>query len=218
MTEDSTEQKESAEAVGSKFLEALYDDPLRTETMRTGRYLVIASVICIAVELFKVNLKSSALNPLDFGERMDVLPMLVAFVVLLLSFSFLLRAITDVLRDREAGVLVTRFIENERVKAAEKAARETEEDIASSEREFHEGGHPAPDPWWESYVEIKEAADAAVSKAEGRIGIRRFPRKLRTVRKILEIAVPLVLASVALLLSRGSLGSFSAALIAAFEP
>jgi hypothetical protein len=218
MTDNSTEQKESAEAVASKFLEALYDDPLRAETMRTARYLVITSAICIAVVLFKVNLKSSVLNPLDFGERVDVLPMLVALAVLLLSVSFLLRAMTDVLRDREAGVLVTRYIENERVKAAEKAARETEEDIAASEHEFHDGPSSEPDPWWEPYVEIKAAADAAVSKAETRIGIRRFPRRLREARKIFEIAIPLVFASIALSLSRASLGSFAAALIAALKP
>jgi hypothetical protein len=217
MSEDGTEQKESAEAAASKFLEALYDDPLRTETLRTARYLVITSAICIAVVLFKVNLKSSILNPLDFGERVDVLPMLVALAVLLLSVSFLLRATTDVLRDREAGVLVTRYIENERVKAAEKAARETEEDIAESEHEFHEGPSER-DPWWEPYVEIKEAADAAVSKAENRIGIRRFPRKLREARKIFEIAIPLIFAGIALFLSRASLSTFVAALIAALQP
>jgi hypothetical protein len=183
------------------------------------RYLVITSAICIAVVLFKVNLKSSTLNPLDFGERVDVLPMLIALAVLVLLVSFLLRAITDVLRDREAGLLVTRYIENERVKAAEKAARETEDDIAGSEREYHEGYPPSePDPWWEPYIEIKEAADAAVARAEKRIGIRRFPRRLRQTRKILEISVPLVFAGVALILSRASLWTFAAALISALKP
>jgi len=187
--------------------------------MRTARYLVITSAICIAVVLFKVNLKSSTLNPLDFGERVDVLPMLIALAVLVLLVSFLLRAITDVLRDREAGLLVTRYIENERVKAAEKAARETEDDIAGSEREYHEGYPPSePDPWWEPYIEIKEAADAAVARAEKRIGIRRFPRRLRQTRKILEISVPLVFAGVALILSRASLWTFAAALISALKP
>ena len=63
MTEGNTDQKEAAEATASRFLEALYDDPLRAETMRTARYLVVTSAICTAVVLFKVNLKSSILNP-----------------------------------------------------------------------------------------------------------------------------------------------------------
>jgi hypothetical protein len=172
MSGDNTQQKELAEAE-AKFLEALYDDPLRAETMRTARYLVITSAICMAVVLFKVNLKSSILSPLDFGERVDVLPMLIALAVLLLSVSFLLRAMTDVLRDREATLLVTRYIENERVKAAEKSAKDTEREIAAGQDEDHYGPYQ-PDPWWEPYETIKEAADAAVSKAESRIGIRNF--------------------------------------------
>jgi hypothetical protein len=217
MTEGNTDQKEAAEATASRFLEALYDDPLRAETMRTARYLVVTSAICTAVVLFKVNLKSSILNPFDVGDRVDVLPMLVALAVLLLSVSFLLRAMTDVLRDREASLLVTRYIENERVKAAEKSARETEDGISASEDEYH-NGPSEPDPWWEPYVKIKEAADAAVSNAENRLGIRRLPRKLREARKILEIAVPLVFAGVALFLSRASLGTFAAGLISALTP
>jgi hypothetical protein len=218
VTVEGKEQKETAEAEASRFLAALYDDPLRAETMRTARYLIITSAICVAVVLFKVNLKSSILNPLDFGERVDVLPMLIALAVLLLLVSFLLRAMTDWFRDREAGLLVTRYIENERLMAAEKAARATEDDIAASEREFHEGPSSEPDPWWEHYVEIKEAADAAVAKAEDRLGIRNFPRKLREARKMLEIGVPLAFAGVALLLSRASLGTFAIALISAFRP
>jgi hypothetical protein len=215
---EETEQKESAEAAASGFLEALYDDPLRTETTRTGRSLIIVSAICMAVVLFKGRLQPTSLVPLEFGDRVDVLPMLVSLAVLLLLASFALRAATDVFRDREAAVLVTRYIENERVKAALASARATDEEEAASEREYHDGYPPSePDPWWEPYVEIKEAADAAVAKAENRIGIRSFPRKLRAVRKILEIGVPLVFAGVALFLSRASLGTFAAALISAFK-
>ena len=58
VAEENTEQKKSAEVTASNFLEALYGDPLRTETARTGRFLVIASAICIAVVLLM-----SASNP-----------------------------------------------------------------------------------------------------------------------------------------------------------
>jgi hypothetical protein len=208
----------SDSTVATRFLEALYDDPLRAETTRTGRYLVIASAICMTVVLFNVRLQSTSLIPIDFGSRIEVLPMLISLAVLLLLLSFLFRAVTDLLRDREAGVLVTRYIENERVKAAEKAARETEDGIAESEREHHEGYSPEPDPWWEPYYDIREAADAAVSRAEARIGIRRFPRQLRRLRKIFEIAIPIGFAIIALVLSKGSLGRFAAALVSGLKP
>jgi hypothetical protein len=203
--------------MASTFLESLYGDPLRAETARTGRYLVIASAISMTVVLFNVRLQSTSLIPIEFGTRTDVLPMLISLAVLLLLLSFLLRAVTDLLRDREAALLVTRYIENERVKAAEKAAQEAEDGIAESQREFHEGPWE-PDPWWEPYVEIKEAADAAVSRAETRIGIRRLPREVRRMRKILEIAVPIGFALVALVLSRASLVTFTSALVSALNP
>jgi len=58
------------------FREGLYGDPLRPETMRKGHHLIIASAVCAAVVLFKVRLQSTSLVPLDFGNRVDVLPML----------------------------------------------------------------------------------------------------------------------------------------------
>jgi hypothetical protein len=143
--------------------------------------------------------------------------MLVSLAVLLLFVSFLLRATTDLLRDRETAILVTRYLEDARVKAAHSAAQAVEDDIAQGQYEDHNDPSD-PEPWWESYIAIKEAADSAVSKVEKRIGIRRLPRELRRMRKILEIGVPLVLAVAALLLSKASLGAFTAALISAFMP
>jgi hypothetical protein len=154
---------------------------------------------------------------LNFGDRVDVLPMLLSLAVLLLSVSFLLRATTDVLRDREAAVLVTRYIENVRVNAARASAKETEDGISQAQDPQDYGPYEA-DPWWEPYENIKKAADAAVLKAETRIGIRRFPRKLREARKILEIGVPLLFAAVALVLSQVSLSTFAAALFSALKP
>jgi hypothetical protein len=73
--------------------------------------------------------------------------MLMSLAVVLLFLSFLLRAATDLLRDREAALLVTRYIENERVKAAEKAGREVDDDVVESEREYREGYPPRePEP------------------------------------------------------------------------
>lgn len=218
MTDDSAnEKKEGAEiASSSGFLEGLYGDPLRKETMRTARYLVITSAICIVVVVFNVRLQSAPLIPLDFGARNDVLPMLLSVAVLVLLISFLLRAVTDLLHDRETALLVVKYIEGERSEAALASARDVEDDLARSERQFHEGPDGPEEPWWESYTEVREAADAAVKKAEERIGIRRWPRMLREMRKVLEVGVPLLVALLALVLSRASLGGFVRAIVGAF--
>ncbi len=220
MTEEATQNPPSKpEETASEFLKALYGDPLSPETFRIGRYLVITSVILMAVILFNVRLQGTSLIPIDFGSRFDVLPMLLSLAVLLLLLSFSLRSVTDVLHDQEAGVLVTRYLENARVKAAQKAARETDDEISETQRQDrYDGYEPEPDPWWESYYDISKAAEAAVLKAEARIGVRRLPRELRRARKILEIGVPILLALIALALSRGSLSAFSVAMISALTP
>ncbi|MDH2352160.1 hypothetical protein QCM80_16015 [Bradyrhizobium sp. SSUT112] len=218
MSDENPEKDASSEKLTGGFLEGLYGDPLRTETMRTGRHLIIASAVCAAVVLFKVRLQSTSLIPLDFGDRVDVLPMLLSLAVVLLLVSFALRAATDLLRERETTKLVVEYVEAERVKAALLEARETDAEIAESQREDHEGPSGEPDPWWEPYIEVKEAADAAVLKAEKRLGVRRLPRELRQTRKILEVGVPIVFAVVAIVLSRSSMHTFGSALISAFAP
>ena len=217
VNDDSPDKDASSEKLTTRFVEGLYGDPLRPETMRAGRQLIIASAVCSAVVLFKVRLQSTSLIPLDFGDRVDVLPMLLALAVVLLLAGFVLRAATDLLRERETAKLVVEYIEGERVNAAERAARETDESIAEGQREDHEGPSD-PDPWWEPYIEVRKAADAAVLKAEKRLGIRRLPRNLRQARKILEVGVPVVFAVLAIALSRTSIHTFGTALISAFSP
>ena len=136
---------------------------------------------------------------------------------MLLLVSFALRAGTDLLRERETAKLVVEYIEGDPVKAAERAARETEEGIAESEREYRDGPSE-PDPWWEPYIAVREAADAAVLKAEKRLGIRRLPQRVMRARKILEVGVPIVFAALAIVLSRASVYTFGAALVSAFTP
>lgn len=212
MSDDKDKTKTNQEGLTPDFLEGLYGDPFAVETAKIGRYLVIASIVCIAVVLFKVRLQSTSLIPLDVGDRSDVLPMLLSLAVLLLALSFLLRSSTDLFRDREATVLVLRYIEAERVGAALSAAQEAEADIVESQRDNDEHWDDGPDPWWEPYYNIKAISDAAVQKAEKRIGIRRVPRIFRSVRKGLELLVPLIFAMTALFLSRSSLSSFVVAL------
>jgi len=216
VSDDSPDDKDASSEKLTTFLEGLYGDPLRPETMRTGRHLIIASAVCAAVVLFKVRLQSTSLVTLDFGNRVDVLPMLLAPAVVLLLVSFALRAGTDLLRERETAKLVVEYIEGDRVKAAERAARETEEGIAESEREYRDGPSE-PDPWWEPYIAVREAADAAVLKAEKRLGIRRLPQRVRRARKILEVGVPIVFAALAIVLSRASVYTFGRGLSLCFH-
>jgi len=65
---------------------------------------------------------------------------------------------------------------------------------------------------------VREAADAAVLKAEKRLGIRRLPQRVMRARKILEVGVPIVFAALAIVLSRASVYTFGAALVSAFTP
>jgi len=63
---------------------------------------------------------------------------------------------------------------------------------------------------------MKKAADAAVLKAAQRLGVRRLPLELRRARKILEVGVPVILAVLAIILSKSSLCTFGSALLSAF--
>jgi hypothetical protein len=211
------QNEEKAETSAADFLEALYGDPLRAETIRTGRHLIVASAISITVVLFKVRLQSTTLIPLDFGDRIDVLPMLLSIGVALLLASFFVRAFTDMLRDREAARLVARYGEGERANAAEKAARDADEAIDGGQAEAVGDYDPDPDEWWKVAISIRSEADKAVEKAAKRVGVRRLPQGLRAVRKWLEICVPIIFASIALMLARSHLSAFAVALISAFQ-
>jgi hypothetical protein len=202
----------------TKFLESLYGDPLRSETSRTGRQLVLISAICIAVVLFNVRLQATSLIPLDFGNHVEVLPMLLSLGVLLLLMSFLVRAGTDLLRDLETAVFITNYIEGIRLKAAESGARAADQDMANAQYEEGDGYESEPEPWWEEYHKVKQETENAVAAAEARVGIRRLPRRLRQIRVVLEIVVPIVFAGVALCLSKSSLAAFGGALFDAFKP
>jgi hypothetical protein len=213
---DDQKTKDDAWRSPAEFLEALYGDPFRPETVRTGRHVVIASIGCIAVVLFRVRLTSSSLLPVDFGERPDVLPMLLALAVLMLLAIFLMRAFTDLLHDQEVAVLVTRYIERARMDAA-KASAQAQDDLMADAQEIMDHGPHEGDPWWEHYHEIKNTAEQAVANAEARLGLRRLPQSLRRTRKWLEFGIPLVFALVALLLAKHSLFAFAAALIAGLK-
>lgn len=197
-------------AAPSNFLEALYGDPLRVETTRAGRNLIIVSTICIATIVFKAKLQPTNLLPVDFGARDDALQMLLSAANILLLVNFLSRAATDVLRDWETSLLVTRYIEGERLAAARKAANEIDTDIFGHQDEGDDGYEP--EPWWEDVSTVREAATKAVSKAEKRIGIRRWPKTLRRIRVWAEIGAPTVLGILALILSAPYLQVFIVAL------
>jgi hypothetical protein len=204
VTEASARNKSEGNA---DFLEALYGDPLRTETTRAGRHLVIVSVLAISAVIFDAHFQFTNYIPLDFGKHIEALPTLLSVTVLLLALSFAMRATTDLFRDSEAAVLVTRYIEQERTKGAEDAARAVDAEQAASQEEDYNGAYD-PDPWWEEVSNIRNASDEAVSKAEKRVGLRNKPRKLRALRKWSEAIVPLIFAVLALALTKSYLYDF----------
>ena len=218
VTTEIPETKPASEIAAGSFLENLYGDPLQAETMRTGRHLIIASAICISVVLFNVRLQSTSMLPFDIGDHSEVLSMLAALAVLLLFVSFVVRAITDVLHDREATVHVTRYIEQERVKAAKEAARAIEDDRYISVEDDYDGPERDDEAHWDRVHKIEEEANSAVSKAEARVGIRKMPRAVRLIRKCLEIGFPVIFAIVALILSRSNLLAFAYSLFSALRP
>jgi hypothetical protein len=209
-----TKDKQSKDETEGAFLEALYGDPLRAETMRTGRYLVLASAVCMTVVLFNVRLKSAGILQVEFDGNVDALPMLASLAVLLLFFSFLLRAATDLLRNQEASLLVTKYIQEQRIAASRRSAEDVDSEMSASHDESY--GYER-EPWWEAVSKVREATDKAVSKAEDRIGIRHFPRALRLLRKLLETIIPAAIGILTLVLSRASLISFFQALARYFE-
>ena len=211
MSDDENKKKDaSTEGLTAGFLEGLYGDPLRAETVRTGRHLIIASAVCTVVVVFNVRLQGTGLVPLDFGNRSDVLAMLLALAVFLLCISFVLRSWTDLLRERETAKLVTKYIEDARVEAARKSAQDAENSFLQDQQDDHEQYYrdDDPDPWWESYYKVSKAADEAVQRAEERLGMRQLPRQLRHVRTILETGVPIGFALIAIFLSRASSWAF----------
>lgn len=201
----------------SEFLEGLYGDPLRVETSRSGRSLIILSAICIVSVLFNVGLQSTSLVPLNFGSHVEVLPMLLSLAVLLMLLNFVMRAATDVFHDFETGVLVTRYIQSEQVNAATEMARAADRDMEEQQRANYGADNDA-DPWWQQVFDVEEAARQAVREAEKRVGIRAIPRVARQLRKWVEIVVPILFALIALFLARDFLLQFATALMNALRP
>ncbi|WP_074448599.1 hypothetical protein [Bradyrhizobium yuanmingense] len=214
MSEDNAIDLASTKSPTADFLEGLYGEPLRAETMRTGRHLIIASTICAVVVTFDVQLKGTGLVPLDFGNRPEVLAMLMALAVILLLLSFVLRTWTDLLRERETAKLVTQYIEDERVDAARESAEGADAEELRSRREALDEPeyYDQEDSNWDAYHKVKDAADAALQKAEDRLRKRRWPLGLRRTWMILEAGLPIVFAAFAIYKSWTSVNALFKAL------
>ena len=175
-----------------EFLDTLYGDPIRTEAMKAGRNLVVAGLLLLAVARFGATVQSTPLFPISFAKRPEVLPTVLAILVVILALNFLSKVLPDLLRFREVDVRIIRFIETQRVATARAAA----EAIDASEPPDDEGCEP--DPWWEHVAEIQEQAKKATAKVENRLGVRKLPRMMRIVRVVGEVGLPIGLASFAM--------------------
>lgn len=179
-----------------EFFEALYGEPLKPDTSKAGRLLVVVSLVALLVVLFDAQFTATSVFPISFSNRSNALPASLCAIVFLLTISFALKAWVDLCREREAELLVTKYLESERVRSAQRAARKLDE----QEPNPHEG-ESWQDPWWESYSDIKDAAEKAVSNLEEELGHRVGPRRLRRAKLILEVAIPFVMGLSAIILS-----------------
>lgn len=204
MASDDAEKPDAVE-----FLEALYGDPLRRETSRAGILLTVVGLAEIAVLLFGGKLTATSFFPVSFGDRADVLPMLMALVVLLLTVGFALRALTDFFRSKEARLLIARYVEHERVAAVERSARAIDEQQPEQEGE----GDSEPDPWWVPVFDAQQAAERNIRRLEERLGLRRAPRVLRAIRLWAEIGVPLLIGCYGIVTSMPQLLALGRALL-----
>ena len=191
----------AAPAQSPAALEALYEDPLRPSTARAGRAVVIASLVAISVAMFGAKLTSSSAIPISFEDRPEVLPSMLFSILALLTLNFALKAWTDWLRDKEVRLQITRFIEDQRTRAAIEEAHRINAEIMAQEpiREWEQDPHL--EEWEEQAEKVEQAAIERVKQMEESLGLRSVPQNLRLTRILLEIHVPIVLGALGMVLS-----------------
>lgn len=177
-----------------EFLESLYGEPLRQATSRAGKTLVIAGLAAIAIVKFNGRYEKTNAFPLIFDHAEEILLWAALIGVFLLVVNFLLKALTDLAREKEAELLVARYLESVRVDAAVRVARA----IDDQEPDPREEERPEPDPWWEEVGKVREAAENAVIEKEKRLGLRKKPLLLRRIRVLAEVSAPLIIGLIAL--------------------
>jgi len=191
-------EDDSARADEAAFIATLYGDPVREPTFKAGRNLIIAALLLIAVMKFGAQVQSTSVFPITFKSP-DVLPTVLAALVLLLLLNFLARVVMDV------GLFIEgeRRIEGFLWRAKEEAALAAARDVDRQFEEYEDEGPPSePDPWWEPVAEVRKAANDAQETIEKRLGRNNLFRIFRQLRAGGEILVPVALATRAVLSGR----------------
>ena len=196
-------EQEQSPATFTDFVTALYDDPIRAETARRGRWLVGLALAIFLVTLFGAEFRPESLLSVAFPKDSGAVRGALAFVVLLLWVEFALRAFTDWFREKELRLVVTRYVDAQKEARQVRDAREADE----QEPDFDEQGNPdpEPDPWWEPVIVTRQEMRRRMDKLQGQLGERAIPRLIRASRVWLEIGIPLGLGLLALWISRDAL-------------
>ncbi len=189
----------------ANFLTALYDDPLRPETARRGRWLVALSIAAFLVSVFGAKFKADSVVPVDITQSADAIPGAIAFVVLLLWVEFALRALTDLLHQREVGVAIAKFLAAERLDRLHRRAKEIDAEEPDSNQDYD----GEPDPWWADYLSADAEARRKFARMDETLGERVLPRWTKLARVSLEVATPLVLGALTLWVSAPALSAFA---------
>lgn len=190
-------EDDSARADEAAFIATLYGDPIREPTFKAGRNVIIAALLLIAVMKFGARVQSTSVFPITFKSP-DVLPTVLAALVLLLLLNFLARVVMDVGLFIEGERRIERFLWRAKKEAALAAARDVDRQF---EDDRDEGPPPEPDPWWEPVAAVREAANNAQETIEKRLGRNDLFRFFRQLRAGGEVLVPVALAVVAISLS-----------------
>lgn len=202
-----TDQEETA-LTFLDFLSNLYDDPIRPETAKRGRWLIGVSIATTSVTVFGANLSSTSSFPINFPATNSALPSVLALLVVLLLGEFILRSTTDLLREKEIQLVINKYISAQslhRKKLEAKAVDDQQEDPREVGYDWE------PDPWWRQFYMEADAAKERIEKLEERLGERWLPRTLRNVRMTLELSAPVLLGLVAISVSQSHIIEFSSA-------
>ena len=188
-------EPQEARAAELEFIEALYGDPIRSETVKAGRNLIILGLLLISVVKFGAQVQATSLLPISF-KHPDVLPTVLSSLVVLLLINFVGRLLTDAGLVLEGEKRIGSYMWRVQEEAAIKEAREVDDAMEPDDDDPAE-----PDPWWDEVARIRVAAKAAEEDINHRIRRRRAVWLVRNLRASGEALAPLAIATWALVLA-----------------
>lgn len=189
-------EKADNEIDTSEIKNALYSDAFGEKTEKGARNLLIVATITLITDVFDVAVKSTPLIPLDFSNRPDSLIVFLSILNIALLFSYLLRALNDVLRVREEWANARIFIERQRAQRVWQQAKDIETAIDAADPR-NEEQFQSLESWWEDAKEADESARDLISAIEAKIIDRRLPITVRWLRIWLLGSLPIMVGALA---------------------